>query len=406
MSKKDKKIKNYNNNASKNDDNASKNDDNENTDDLEKRLLKNNLIYNKKEILIHDETKNNLKKIDNKNINKNISTINPFIQNEVIWYSHDLDSEELEKKFKNRTTISENKQLFNMTQNLENNENFKELDSEELEKKFKNRTTLNNKTNNKSEKQILTEKNINNNCIKCTIPCKKINSNIYEWNYDCNINYELFNKNTINIGNIYCIKNDRIYYPKMIEFFIDDIFIKKMYSDIMNNDNTKLKLDKNYIISDDLYLLTLNSTIKINIHDENDIDNVFIDIILQSNKKLLLEYSIYSHELLYEGINSDITIKDLYGYFYELIFVCDNIYDFKSITLLNTDNTLLKDVPVQLLDYDNNIFIYSLKTKIFENIILSGLKIDENNYINIKFNKYNQCSNIKIYGNKKYYIKL
>ena len=118
------------------------------SDYLEKKFFKNEALINKKnEILIHnfnnnDDDKNflniNLKKniteknITEKNITekKSLKSTNPMIQNEVIWYSHDLNSDELELKFKNKL----NKNYINDHTKLElkKNNNVNEFKIEEL----------------------------------------------------------------------------------------------------------------------------------------------------------------------------------------------------------------------------------------------------------------------------------
>jgi hypothetical protein len=201
----------------------------------------------------------------------------------------------------------------------------------------------------------------------------------------------------------------------MVEIYINNILIKKVYSEIINNlTNEYLTYIYPYNIVDSTYPLTPNTKITIKIFDLNQIDDVYFNVILEKNdsKKAYDEYFLETnsiefvcttHELLYEGIESDIMVNFEYGYYSDIYFVCENILDnISSISLTNTDVILLDNIPSILLDHSKNLILYSLKVN--ENFI-SGIKIDGNNFLKIKLNKSNPNSKIKIYGNKLFIIK-
>jgi hypothetical protein len=106
-------------------------------------------------------------------------------------------------------------------------------------------------------------------------------------------------------------------------------------------------------------------------------------------------------EILYEGIESDIKITDFYGYYTDIRIVCENIKDnIKNISCTNTDITLLKDIPIQLLIINDNIITCTINPNPEGHNIFTGFKIDQDNQVEINLEKKNPNANIKIYGNK------
>ena len=99
-------------------------DNDDDSDYLEKKLVKNNLLTEKKNLILAS----NIDKKENTNIstNQHKNSVNSLIQNEVIWYSNDLNSSELEKKFKNKfiklakTNIKDNNDPILLNTNIDN----------------------------------------------------------------------------------------------------------------------------------------------------------------------------------------------------------------------------------------------------------------------------------------------
>lgn len=444
--------------------------DNNLTDFIENKFVKDNSLLNKKKKILSPEfkTKNyNKKEIkkSNKNSinNKTIKSTNPFIQNEVIWYSNDLNSEELEQKFKNKNyninnEIKNNDNDYNINNNHQIKMNNKEKINDIYDKTNINENIINNINNNINENHqikinnlkldIISEtskmekyftykpdvtmvKNLykkNLDCKICIFPLEnqtshtsiKKYSNIFEWNINSDTNYltyKIFNNNLEfgHLKDMFFIVNSKQYNPKIVEIYINDVFIKKIYSEVFDdkivNDCIDNNNQNNYTICDSTYPLCSSTRLKIIIKDDKEIENVFFKIFLEKVEEINKNYFIENnemkflsntHELLYEGIDSDIIINEPYGYYQDIYIVCANIENnIQTISLTNTDAVLLSDVPTQLLSYNKNVAVYSLKIL---NQIISGLKISDDNWLDIKLKK-NPNSKIKIFGNKLFFIK-
>jgi hypothetical protein len=360
---------------------TNKNNNKNNNDYLQEK------IFNKKEI-VSNIISNNKKDIINLE-KKIIKSSNPIIQNEVIWYSNSLNSDELELKFKNKNWNKKN-DIDNIIMNDNNNDTNKS-NKEEI---------------NISVKQVY-NKDINyKNCI---FSCKKIESNIFVWDNSCNPNNFIL----LYLKNLYFTSNGKLYNPTVIEIYINDIFIKKIYSEF-------IKSNEEYNISYNSFPFPLLSNLKITIkiEDNNQIDQIFFKTYFEKiedkikipyfDKNIYNEYISNTHILLYEGIDSDIIIKDECGYYQDIWIICENIIDnIKSISLINIDNILsqniilLQDIPIYFFENKNNLLSYSFT---YNDILMSGININNDNYINIKLNK-NDNSKIKLYGNKLIIIK-
>ena len=200
----------------------------------------------------------------------------------------------------------------------------------------------------------------------------------------------------------------------MVEIFLNDILIKKVYSDVILNLPDKEHYEKKnaYNITDSTFPLISNIKITVKIFDLNQIDNVYFNVTLEKIQEtkvnseletIPIEFISTTHELLYEGIKSNITINMEYGYYQSIYIVCENILDnISSVSLTNNDVILYKDIPLILLDHNKNLILYTLKEN---SNINSGIKIDKSNSINIEINKNNHNSKIKIYGSKLVIIK-
>ncbi len=412
----------------------------------------------------------------NQTINQNIKSTNSLIQNEVIWYSDVLDSEELEKKFKNKFGKNKDKLNTEPNSNLDlnetkykyennnktNNDVISDFNSDELEKKLKNKfdknnfsneikintneilnldeteQKLDNNNNNREQieyilkndisniKNINIDENNNNNynnskiitileseklyktiitCNKCILQCVKIDSNIFEFNIGSTPNcsaYKLFNGTLglTHLKDIFFILDGNRYNPEIVEIYLnDDIFIKKIYSDLININNKSTNL---YDITNTTLSLVSGTKIKIKIQDLKQIDSVYFNCYLEKTEKIdeknKIKFISSSHELLYEGTNSDIILNTQYGYYDEIYIICNGIKNnIKSISLTNKDLILLENIPIQFLEHSTNSIIYSLK---FTDNVFTAIKIDSENWLNIKLDLINQNVNIKIYGNK------
>jgi hypothetical protein len=515
------------------------------TDYLEKKFLKNNMLINKKNEIFAINLKDNNVNVDNINLTNNsgnilnkqikktkqkkkikaIKSSNPIIQNEVIWYSDELDSNELELKYKNKynkknidiEVIKENKQdknnfnknyfhekiifdeqiildeerifdeqiildeerifdeqiildeerifdeqiildekiIFDEQIILDEERIFDEqiiLDEErifdeqifnenEINKNNETKNIIDNNENDKNNNKLSiildtskVEKYITENptitivksvhrkildCKKCILECKKINSNIFEWNIGCDPNcstYKIFNNSIAcsHIYNIIFMTDGKIYNPELVEIYINGEFIKKLYSDVINNLQNKNidKTDVYYNITNSTYPLTSDIVITLKIKDTKQIEKVFFDVLLEKliehKNYLNNDYQIYffctTHELLYVGIETNITIGLEYGYYQDIYIVCDDIENnINSLSLTNSDVILLQDIPIQLLVHTPNLLCYSFKFS--DAITMSGIKIDSDFDLKIVLNKSNPNSKVKIYGNKLFIMK-
>ena len=438
------------------------------------KQLKKNTINNEKNNQIQKKMKNK-KSIKITKFSNQLSSLNPIIKNEVIWYSDELDSEQLELKFKNKSNNKksnfDNDFVDNTVDTLNNMQNeiilnSDELDSEQLELKFKNKYNKKQSEYNDEliEKNIYpsineepdwnnsltTEKSINKFKIysytenveeyftsrpevtlvkksyrrfidskKCILKSKKIDSNVFQLDLSCDQNcssFKLFNNSfaSSHVGNFNFVLDNKTYNPEVVEVYLNNILVKKNYSDIINNLSDKYGEIKPYTIVEPTYPLTPNTKIMIKIIDPNQIDDVYFNVVLEKiDSKITksayitelnpMEFISSTHELLYEGIESDIIINNEYGYYSDIYFVCENILEnISTITMCNTDVVLFENVLPILLDYNNNLILYTLNVG---GNYMSGIKIDGNNFLKIKLNKLNPDSKVKVYGNKLFIIR-
>lgn len=462
-------LKSTNNNNQDFDDNSKSAD----TDYLEKKFLKNNTLIKKKNDILAIDLKDNNLNVDNINLTNNSENIlnkqikkkqikqikatkssNPIIQNEVIWYSDELDSNELELKYKNKynkknidiEVIKESKQdKIHLDKNYFHNKIIFDEKNMYIENEINKNKTTNIIDNNeidennyglsiitdtsKVEKYITEDPSITIvrkvyrrilDCKKCILECKKTDSNIFEWNIGCDPNcssHKIFNNHIAcsHISNIIFMVDGKIYNPELVEIYINGEFIKKLYSDVINNLQNKNtdKTDTFYNISDTHYPLTSDVVITLKIKDTKQIEKVFFNVLLEklmlTQKKYLnndcpIDFFSTTHELLYSGIESNITIGLEYGYYQDIYIICDDIENnINSLSLINSDVILLQDIPTQLLTHGPNLLCYSFK--INDNMIMSGIKIDSDFDLKIELNKSNPNSKVKIYGNKLFIMK-
>lgn len=412
-SKKDKSKKDKNNNITTIDNSNNIFDKQENvfnSDDseyLEKKLVKNNAIIEKKNLILGSnidkkhENDTKIVNINEKNNNQStlqyVNSINPLIQNEVIWYSEDLDSTELENKFKNK--FNKQNEEINNIKNIEINEyntyNYKIYTTgNEIDQYF---------TNNQ---QLTLRK-------KCILECKKIESNIFVYDTSCDQNYSFHTSSNNNFGltylnNMFFVSDGKKYIPEIVEIYLNEnILLKRIYSDVIKNIN-QFNITEVYNIGYKPFILFTDTKITIKIIDSNQIDSVYFNANFSkledcgkncyTNNEISTEMICLTHELLYEGIDTDIKISTEYGYYEDIYIICENIIDnIKSISLINTDVILFNNIPIQLLEPQTNSITYTLK---FDDFYRSGLKVDSNNCICIKLDKINPDKKIKIYGNK------
>lgn len=356
--------------------------DSDDSEYLEKKLVKNNLITERKNLILasNDENKQiaNTDKIVNKSTSQYINTVNPLIKNEVIWYSEDLDSIELENKFKNKFT--EQKNVKAQEYKSDNYEIYSMGD--EIEQYFTNGQQL-------------------TLCKKYILECKKIDSNIFLCDTCCDPNYSPHtlsnNFGQTYLNDIFFVLEGKKYIPEIVEIYLNEnILLKRIYSDITKNIN-KLNMNEEYNIGSKPFELLANTKISIKIIDSKEIDGVYFNTENKSkdNKNKLL---CSTHELLYEGIESEIKIDTKYGYYTSIYIICENIINvIKSISLINSNISIFNNIPLEVLEPMTNSLTYTLK---FDNNIISGLKVDSNNCIDIKLDKINPDKKIKIYGNK------
>ena len=457
--------------------------DSDDTEYLEKKFVKNNSIIERKNLILAlndnkelpgnyevnsgapEKNENSFVGRQDKNISNtynnktNISqsqyknSVNSLIQNEVIWYSDDLDSEELEKKFKakfdkpkekdiiqevNRDDknikddieiIEEDIENYNgdigiydieiipneNNENNENNNNIKKLEfnteqfklftiTDEIEKNFTNKPDIT--ICKKLYRRIV-------DCKKSILECKKIDFNIFLCDTSCDPNcsaHKLFNNNfgLTHLNDMFFVSDGKKYIPEIVEIYLNEnILLKRIYSDVTKNINQSDIIEQ-YNIANGLFHLFTDTKITIKIIDTKQIDNVYFNTYFEKLEGRNKDFYLYedtssdliclTHELLYEGIDSDIKICTEYGYYGDIYIICENIIDnIKSISLINTDVILFNSIPVQLLEPHTNSITYSLK---FTDTLMSGLKIDSNNWIDIKLDKINPDKKIKIYGNK------
>jgi hypothetical protein len=124
---------------------------------------------------------------------------------------------------------------------------------------------------------------------------------------------------------------------------------------------------------------------------------------LYLNKLLDLEFISTTQELLYQGTDTDIIINVNYGYYQDIWIICENIEEqINSISLINTDAVLMNNIPTQLILNNTNSVLYCLNVG---NDLMSGIKINEENWLNVKLEK-KQDAIIKIYGSKLMGLKL
>jgi len=427
-------------------DNSINSDD---TEYLEKKFVKNNLITERKNLIlalndnkehpvnfevnsgILEKNENsflmkqeeNIVNLNNNKINISQSqyknSVNSLIQNEVIWYSDDLDSEELEKKFKTKFNQPNEKEIIeeinSNNENIINHDNIKKPEFNiELFKVY----TITDKV----EKYFISNPQITvckytyrrmQDCKKCILECKKIDLNIFVCDTSCDPNcsaHKLFN-NTFgltHLNDIFFVSDGKKYIPEVVEIYLNEnILLKRIYSDVTKNINQS-NIIKAYNIGYGPFHLFTDTKITIKIIDSNQIENVYFNTYFEKidnlnenlylNELIAIEMINSTYELLYEGIDTDIKINTKYGYYKEIYIICENIIDnIKSISLINTDVVLFNNIPIQLLEPMTNSITYSLN---FANDTMTGLKIDSNNWIDIKLDKININKKIKIYGNK------
>ena len=263
-------------------------------------------------------------------------------------------------------------------------------------------------------------------CKQCILPCLKINDNIFEWDTNCDPNYssyKLLNNLGISfLSSIIFIKDGEKYYPEKVDIYIQDKYIKSIYKELIvgldsnfkksNYFNSSIE-EKEYNITNSPLPLLTNSKIKIIITDTNKIDQTLFsvyyekaDIHLKKNlniKKELFDGLCETHDILYTGNQSNIKITDLHGYYTDIRIVCDDIKNnIKSISLKNTDVTILKDIPIKLFQIKNNIIGFSsrLNSDFSNNKFHIGFKIDQENTLEIELNKIHEDIDVKIYGKK------
>ena len=257
----------------------------------------------------------------------------------------------------------------------------------------------------------------------CLLPCVKINNNIFKWDENNNLNYSSYKlQNYIGMSFldfIIFIKDGKKYSPEKVDFYIGDSYIKTTYKElVVGSESNK---EKKYNMTFFPFPL-IAQKIKIIITDVNEIDQVLFSISHETVNLNLLDHCLFlqnnnskntnikltsfdglsnTSEILYEGIESDIKITDFYGYYTDIRIVCENIKDnIKNISCTNTDITLLKDIPIQLLIVNDNIITCTTNPNPEEHNTFTGFKIDQDNQLEINLEKKNPNANIKIYGNK------
>ena len=379
--------------------------DNDDSEYLEKKFVKNNEIIEKKNLIlgsnIGKKQENNTKivNVDEQNNNQytlNVNSINPLIQNEVIWYSEDLDSSELEKKFKNKF----NKQ----------NEEINDVKNVEIQEYNTNDHKIYS-IKNEIDKYLTNNQQLTL-CNKCILECKKIDSNIFVCDTSCDHNSSFNASSNNNFGltylnDIFFLSDGKKFIPEIVEIYLNEnILLKRIYSDVTKNIDQS-NITKAYNIGFKPLTLFPDTKITIQIIDTKQIDGVYFNTYFEKLKnrdnyyvheEIPMGIISSTHELLYEGIDTDIKISTEFDHHEEIYIICENIIDnIKSISIINTDVILFNSIPTQLLEPQTNSITYGLK---FNDDVISGLKVNSNNWINIKLDKINTDKSIKIYGNK------
>lgn len=405
---------------------------NDDSDYLEKKYVKNNLLIDRKNLIISKNTNiDNQKKvneIDNTNsniiLNKQVKSTNPIIQNEVIWYSDDLDSNELENKFKNKfNNINKKNEVNNEVNNKDNEVITGKINNYEKSEYYIDDLKIHviNGTNDvekyfTNNPEITMSRKVRNrlvDCRKCITECKKIDYNTFVLDTSCDPNtsaHILFDNcfGLTHLNDMFFISEGKKYIPEVVEIYLNDnILIRRINSEITKNINL-INIQDEYRITHSPFHIFTDIKITIKIIDSKEIDTIYFntsfekligstkDAYLYENNSL--EIISLTHELLYEGIDVDIKINREYGYYESIYIICENILDnIKSISLTNTDVILFKNIPIKFLEPSSNSLIYSLK---FGDTLSTGLKVDSNNWIDIKLDKINKDKKIKIYGNK------
>lgn len=317
--------------------------------------------------MISNENKNEIKKIFYKLLKQKIQNTNnvkkkkakPFIKTnsnplahtDIIWYSDDLDTGELERKFSQKYKI-------------------KTL------KDFENNNTTNTNNTNISHQKIIPNEFIDQ--------CIKVDNNIFQ----------LVDKDGENIflDWLIFIKDGKKYYPEKFTISIQNKIKKTIYRELIEKPNNykfanipfPIKFDSNFIFD-----------VKIVIEDSEQVEQVLLGLKHNINN-LQNSYYIDSHKLLYNGKKSELKFSDCD--FMDLIIIGENIF---NITIIKDNYPILKNIPIQLLEIKPNT--YSCKS-IFENFNQS-----DNSPNNILFNTQSELeiildknpnSSIKIYGFK------
>lgn len=361
------------------------------TDYLEKKLVKNNTILEKKKFILSsidtNEQEKNVKSVNHVSQYKN--TVNSHIQNEVIWHTDDLDSDELEKKFKSKYNKSNKVNYENIQQNIigeiiDNNNNDNDNDEDNIYELVPNKNNKVLEYNlepykiysiaNEVEKcftsnaQITLVKKVYKrvvDCKKCILECKKIDFNVFVCDTSCDPNcsaYKLFNNNfgLTHLNDMFFVSDGKKYIPDIVEIYLNEnILLKRIYSDITKNINLSNIIEEYKITFESFHLFT-DIKITLKIIDEKQIDDVYFNTYFEKiegiskdcylDEKIPMETIFATHELLYEGTETDIKICTEYGYYMDIYIICENIIDnIKSISLINTDVVLFNSIPIYIL---------------------------------------------------------
>ena len=258
----------------------------------------------------------------------------------------------------------------------------------------------------------------------CLLPCTQTDYNIFLWDSTNDLNlssYKLLDGiGSSYLRNITFIKDGNEYFPEKVDFYIDGQFVKSSYGQLIkvNDKLHEMSLIDSYSFGSSGYLLSSDTKIEIRIEDSNQISQVLFYICYQeeynpinhdlqnqlSNETDYLSLT-NSHELIYEGIDSVITLNEFHGFFSDLYIVCEDLENqIKSISISNNDVQIIKNIPVSLLKYKDNICSYGFTINNSENLITSGFKIDEENNVIIELDKIKKDSepesSVKIYGKK------
>ena len=251
--------------------------------------------------------------------------------------------------------------------------------------------------------------------------CKKINSNIFEWNQKCNLNAFSY-KQTGTFGSAYLnqilfIKNGTNYIPEKVSFYIDDLYYSTHYGEIYDKNVIfdgihGYRENHSYFVNNDINKLTHNpfplsscSSIKIIIEDSNEIADVFFENMYESNdflydnmhQKNSIGLFGNTYEILYEGTESNIRISDLYGFYDKIVFYCKEWKNkIESFSMTNNDLTIFDNFPPGMLKCNSDTFEISFSS----NNYINGYKVDMDNFIEFNIMKIIPDAEIKIYGRK------